>query len=117
VISCQYVEINATSSRFQVVYKGLISSSLHLKIINHQIKKFKMKFTALIVATVALLASTTMADPTNSTVPNNGMGGTLATASISVDNPNAAHSASNKINAGVMAISLTSAVTAAYALM
>ncbi|KAL0141447.1 hypothetical protein V8B55DRAFT_1445835 [Mucor lusitanicus] len=76
-----------------------------------------MKFTTAFVALVALSASAVMADPTNSTVSNNGMGGTLATASISVENPNAAHSASNKVNAGVMAVALTSAVTAAYALM
>ncbi|OAD04399.1 hypothetical protein MUCCIDRAFT_108221 [Mucor lusitanicus CBS 277.49] len=63
-----------------------------------------MKFTTAFVALVALSASAVMADPTNSTVSNN-------------ENPNAAHSASNKVNAGVMAVALTSAVTAAYALM
>lgn len=76
-----------------------------------------MKFSATLIATVAFLASS-MAFPTNSTVPNNGMGGTLATASITVENPNAvAQSASTKLNTGIMTITLTSAATAAYALL
>ncbi|GAN08065.1 hypothetical protein MAM1_0188c07572 [Mucor ambiguus] len=78
--------------------------------------KFTTAFVAF-VAFVALSASTVTADPTNSTVSNNGMGGTLATASISVENPNAAHSASNKVNAAVMAVTLTSVVAAAYAVI
>ncbi|CAO3643567.1 unnamed protein product [Mucor fragilis] len=75
-----------------------------------------MKFSGTLIATVAFLASA-MALPTNSTVPNNGMGGTLATASITVENPNvAAQSASIKLNTGIMAIALTSVATTAYAM-
>lgn len=77
-----------------------------------------MKFSATLIATVAFLASTVMALPTNSTVSDNGMGGTAATASITINNPNnAAQSASTKLNTGIMAITLTSAVTAAYAMI
>ncbi|KAL0140593.1 hypothetical protein V8B55DRAFT_1333617 [Mucor lusitanicus] len=77
-----------------------------------------MKFSTTLIATAAFLASSAMALPTNSTVPNNGMGGTLATASITVENPNAvAQSASTKLTTGIMAITLASAVTAAYAMI
>ncbi|KAF1803799.1 hypothetical protein FB192DRAFT_1369853, partial [Mucor lusitanicus] len=80
-------------------------------------KQIKMKFSTTLIATAAFLASSAMALPTNSTVPNNGMGGTLATASITVENPNAvAQSASTKLTTGIMAITLASAVTAAYAM-
>ncbi|KAG2195325.1 hypothetical protein INT46_003782 [Mucor plumbeus] len=69
-----------------------------------------MKFSTTLIATVAFLASAVMTLPTNSTVSDNGMGGTAATASITIDNPNnASKSASTKLNTGIMAVTLTSA--------
>ena len=116
--------VNMVDQKTSVLYKRMLNPPGIQKIIKHiksnQIKtnQIKMKFSTTLIATVAFLASSVMALPTNSTVPNNGMGGTLATASITVENPNAvAQSASTKLNTGIMAIALTSAATAAYAMI
>jgi hypothetical protein len=51
-----------------------------------------------------------------STVIPNSVGGTAASASITVNNPNAT-GAGSKLNGGIMAIALTSVATAAYVLI
>ncbi|KAI8643479.1 hypothetical protein BD408DRAFT_442510 [Parasitella parasitica] len=66
---------------------------------------------------MAILTSTAMALPNNSTVPNNGMGGTAATTSITATNPNEAKSASTRVNYKIVAITLISALSAAYILI
>ncbi|CAO3628421.1 unnamed protein product [Mucor hiemalis] len=72
-----------------------------------------MKF-SLIAVTFALVAS---AMAQNSTVVPNGMGGTAATASISVNGTDAHKNAGTQLNGGIIAITLTSTVAAAYALL
>ncbi|KAI7896449.1 uncharacterized protein EV154DRAFT_492258 [Mucor mucedo] len=72
-----------------------------------------MKLT-LIAATCALVASA-MAQGNSTVIPSGGMGGTVASASISVDTP-ANPNAANQLAGGFVTIALTS-VAAAYALI
>ncbi|KAI9358420.1 hypothetical protein BD770DRAFT_443126 [Pilaira anomala] len=65
-----------------------------------------------IISALSLIAS--VIAQTNTTLPNNGMGGTVATASITVDSPRH-ENAGSKFNENMVIVSLISITTSVYA--